>query len=223
MGLSPTAAAPTLLRHELGAIRSFRAAVRSKELGTMDQTSRLQGQDRRNEVRAMVEAEPAQTKTQVLLARIAAAALIGLIILGLIWYGFSAETHQRIWRDISERPGGPMTFRFILQPIMSLIAALHDGLKDARTGRSPYFWTLLTEGGERGGRLWEGLISTSRIILLGLVMDGIYQYTVLKTFYPGEMVIIAILLAFIPYLILRGLFCRVTRWWLARRSVDPVS
>ena len=163
----------------------------------------------------MVEGE---TKTQVLLARIAAVALIGLIVLGLLWYGMSGEVRQRIWHDIADRPSGPMTFRFILQPLMALIAALHDGLKDARTGRSPYFWTILTDEAERSERLWEGLIATARILLLGLVMDGIYQATVLKTFYPGEMVIIAILLAFIPYLLLRGPIARIARWWLARKS-----
>jgi hypothetical protein len=160
----------------------------------------------------------AETKTQVLLAKVAVVLLIALSLLGLIWYGFSAEVHQRIWTDILDRPGGPMTFRFILQPAMALIAALHDGIKDARTGRSPYFWTVLTDPNKRGGRLREGLISTARIILLGLGMDAIYQATVLKTFYPGEAVIVAILLAFVPYLLLRGPVERVARWWLARNS-----
>jgi hypothetical protein len=154
----------------------------------------------------------------VLLATAAVVLLVALSVLGLIWYGFSAEVHQRIWRDVFDRPGGPMTFRFILQPVMALIAALHDGIKDARTGRSPYFRTVLTSAAERGGRLREGLISTGRIILLGLGMDAIYQATVLKTFYPGEAVIVAILLAFVPYLLLRGPVARVARWWLARNS-----
>jgi hypothetical protein len=158
------------------------------------------------------------SRTQILLARLALVLTIALIALGLIWYGFSGEVHQRIWRDIFDRPGGPMTFRFVLQPTMAAIAALHDGIKDARTGRSPYFWTVLTNSAERGGRLREGLISTARIILLGLAMDAIYQAVVLKTFYPGEMVIIALLLAFIPYVILRGPFARLARWWFARKS-----
>jgi hypothetical protein len=162
----------------------------------------------------------AETKTQVLLATLAVALLIALSLLGLIWYGFSAEVHQRIWRDILDRPGGPMTFRFILQPAMAFIAALHDGIKDARTGRSPYFWTVLTNAAKRGGRLREGLISIGRIILLGLGMDAIYQATVLKTFYPGEAVIVAILLAFVPYLLLRGPVERVARWWLALNSAN---
>jgi hypothetical protein len=159
-----------------------------------------------------------ETKTQILLVRLVVVLAIAFIVLGVVWYGFSAEVHSRIWRDIFDRPGGPMTFRFILQPTMAAIAALHDGVKDARIGRAPYFWTVLTDPNERGGRLREGLISTGRIILLGLGMDALYQYTVLKTFYPAEMVIIAILLAFLPYLLLRGPVERMARWWLARNS-----
>jgi hypothetical protein len=60
-------------------------------------------------------------------------------------------------------------------PIMAAIAAVYDGVKDARTGRSPYLWAILTNPVERGGRLREGLISTARVILLGLCMDLIYQ------------------------------------------------
>lgn len=161
----------------------------------------------------MSDAPSRAARLQAWLVVIIAAALIGL---GIIWYGFSAEVHQRIWRDIAERPGGPMTFRFVLQPVMAFIAALHDGIKDARTGRSPYLWTLLTDPADSGDRLREGLIATARILLLGLGMDAVYQFTVLKSFYPGEMVIIAILLAFVPYLLLRGPVARVARWWMAR-------
>jgi hypothetical protein len=60
--------------------------------------------------------------------------------------------------------------------------------------------------------LREGLNATARIILLGLVMDVIYQLIVLKTFYPNEALVIALLLAFVPYLIIRGLVFRVARW-----------
>jgi hypothetical protein len=154
-----------------------------------------------------------ETKAQLLLARLALILLALLATLGIAWYGLSAEVHQRIWRDIADRPGGPMTFRFILQPVMAAITALHDGATDARTGRTPYLWTLLTNSAERTGRLNEGLIATARIVLLGLGMDLIYQLTMFGTFYPGEAVIIAILLAFVPYLLLRGPLARLLAWW----------
>ena len=102
-----------------------------------------------------------------------------------------------------------MTFRFILRPAMAAIAALRDGVNDAKSRRSPYFWALLANPFERG---YEGLISTARVILLGLCMDAIYQWIVLKTFYPGEAVIVAIALAFFPYLLLRGPIARLVRW-----------
>ncbi len=153
----------------------------------------------------------ATSKAQVQLARLVVVLMIALIIIGAIWYGFSAEVRQRIWQNLLERPGGPMTFRFILQPVMAAIAALRDGIEDAKLGRSPYLWTLLTNPSRSGGLLREGLISTARIILLGLCMDVIYQAIVLKTFYPGEAVIVALTLAFLPYALLRGPVARIAR------------
>jgi hypothetical protein len=151
----------------------------------------------------------APSASAIFVARLAVALVVGLVILGVFRYGVSSEVLDRFWRDLTARPGGPMTFRFILQPIMAAIAALHDGLKDARSGRAPYFWTILHEPKERAARLSEGVIATARIILLGLIMDAIYQYKVLDTFYPGEAVLVALLLAFLPYMILRGPIARV--------------
>ena len=148
--------------------------------------------------------------------------LIAFIVLGAIWYGVSAEVRGRVWQDLMDRPFGPMMFRFILQPIMAAIAALHDGVKDARAGSSPYFWAILTNRGERSARLREGFISTARVIILGLVMDVTYQLIVLHTFYPGEAAIVALLLAFVPYLLLRGLFFRVASW-RARETPDKAT
>jgi hypothetical protein len=65
----------------------------------------------------------ADTKFAILLARLAAALTVGLIVLGAVWYGFSAEVYHRFRRDIYDRPDGPMTFRFILQPAMAAMAA----------------------------------------------------------------------------------------------------
>jgi hypothetical protein len=159
------------------------------------------------------------SKSQLLQARLALGLVVGLIVLGVVCYGFATETLHRMWANLVARPGGPMTFRFILQPTMAAIAALRDGIKDARLGRRAYLWAILTgvRGPEgRAGRLWEGIVSTARILILAIIMDVIYQLLVLKTFYPAESAIIAVLLAFVPYLLLRGLFARVARPWVAR-------
>jgi hypothetical protein len=163
----------------------------------------------------------APSKTQVLQAQVASLLVLGLLALGVAWYGVTDESLGRLWTDILDRPGGPMTFRFILQPAMAIIAALRDGFHDARLGRRPYIWALIhgvRDSGGRSGRLWEGILSTARILILGVVMDIIYQWRVLDTFYPGQSAVIAILLAFIPYVLLRGPFERIAHFWVARRA-----
>jgi hypothetical protein len=156
------------------------------------------------------------SKTQIRLAWLAGLLVVGLIIVGGVWHGVSPNAFRRLGQNILDRPGGPMKFRFFLQPTMAAIAALHDGVKDARMGRSPFLWTLLSNRAKRGGRLREGLIATARIILLGLMMDTIYQVIVLKTFFPAEAAIIAIVLAVVPYALLRGPIERIARWWLSK-------
>jgi hypothetical protein len=54
-------------------------------------------------------------------ARLAIALIVGLIVLGIVCYGLSREDLNRVWKQILARPGGPMTFRFILQPAMAAI------------------------------------------------------------------------------------------------------
>ena len=160
------------------------------------------------------------SKRQILLARFVMLLFIALLIFGLLRFGLSAQTLQSFGHDILARPGGPMTFRFILQPAMAAIAALVDGIRDARTGRSPYLWTILTNPAERMGRLHEGVIATARIILLGLVMDAIYQFIVLRTFNPGQAVIVALVLAFVPYVLLRGPIARIALRWRRDASLN---
>lgn len=153
-------------------------------------------------------------RKQSRLAQLVVVLVFAFILVGAIWYGVSAEVRERVWHDLVERPEAPMKFRFILQPVMSAIAAMRDGIQDAKSGRSAYFWTILSNPAERRGRLEEGLVSTCRVIFLGLCMDTIYQAIVLKTFYPAEAAIVATLFAFVPYLVLRGPVARIARRWM---------
>jgi hypothetical protein len=157
-------------------------------------------------------------KYKLFVARLVVVLMLAFIVFGLAWYGFSAEVRWRIWQNLVNRPDGPMVFRFILQPVMASIAAFRDGLKDARSGRAPFLVTVLTNPEKRAGRLNEALVATAQIILLGLIMDGIYQFIEFDAFHPGEAVIIALLLAFVPYLLLRGLFMHVARKVIAIKS-----
>src|ERR1044072_4545104 len=104
------------------------------------------------------------------------------------------EFIMRVLTGLSDRVGGPMTFRIILQPLMAGLLAVRAGLKDAREGRPPYFWTLLTDSTQRSALLRDGWRAVARVFVLAIVMDTIYQLIVLGWIYPLELVVVALLL-----------------------------
>jgi hypothetical protein len=124
---------------------------------------------------------------------------------------------ERVGTQLLARVSGPMKFRLVLQPCMAAFFAIRAGLADAKAGKSPYFWGLLTDHGQRVEMLKDGWKSVGRVFILALVLDAVYQIIVIHFVYPGEMVIVAIILAIVPYLILRGL---VTRF--ARKAKQPI-
>jgi hypothetical protein len=114
--------------------------------------------------------------------------------------------------------GGPMKFRLVLQPAMAAFFAVRSGLADARAGKPPYFWGLLSDHGQRLDMIKDGWKSVGRVFIFAMVLDAVYQLIVLRAVYFGEMVIVAFMLAIVPYLIVRGLATRLARS-LARKRI----
>ena len=133
------------------------------------------------------------------------------------------EMIVRGWNNIVSRVGGPMTFRIILQPAMAALLAALGGLRDARENRPPYLWALLTAPSQRGDLLRHGWKAIGRVFVLAIIMDTIYQLIVLRWLYPLELVIVAILLAVVPYLLIRGPVNRVASWFYRRRKTSVVA
>jgi|SRR5215469_14033395 len=123
---------------------------------------------------------------------------------------------SHFWDELVARPSGPLGFRFILQPAMAAFLAARDGVRDARLGRSPYFWTICADPSRRKAALKEGVRSVARVLVLGAVVDIIYQVIVFHGLRPLQTIVIAVLLAFVPYLIIRGPAARI-----AKRLVHP--
>ena len=121
------------------------------------------------------------------------------------------EMLSRFWGDLMARVGGPMTFRLILQPIMAAIFAVRSGLKDAREGRPVYFWALFTDSVHRRDMLRDGWKSVGKVFVIAIIIDLVYQFIVFRWFYPGEALIVAIVLAICPYLLIRGPVNRIAR------------
>lgn len=115
----------------------------------------------------------------------------------------------RIWTDLGGRADGPFSFRMILQPLMATFFAAKAGLQDARNGRSPYFWTVVTDPAHRRDLLREGWHAVASVFLIAVAIDVVYQLTVFERVYPFELLLVGFLLACVPYLVVRGLVTRV--------------
>lgn len=118
---------------------------------------------------------------------------------------------MRIVEHMSDRVSGPLKFRLLLQPAMAAFFAIKAGLHDAKAGKPPYFWALFTDPAHRRDMLKDGWKSVGKVFILAMILDVVYQVIVLHFVYPGEVIVVAFLLAIVPYLLLRGLVTRLTR------------
>ena len=121
------------------------------------------------------------------------------------------ETLNRIGANLIERVSGPMSFRLVMQPLMAIYFATRDGVRDAREGHPAYFWSLVHDPSHRRQRMREGWTSIGKLFVLALALDAVYQFIVLRWFYPGEAIIVATCLAVVPYALIRGLVNRLSR------------
>ena len=87
---------------------------------------------------------------------------------------------------------------------MAAFFAIRSGLKDAKENRPPYFWAMFTNPESRVDMIRDGWKSVGRVFILGIIMDVIYQLIVFRWFYPVEALLVAVILAAIPYLLIRG-------------------
>jgi len=120
------------------------------------------------------------------------------------------------WENLVGRIDGPLSFRLVLQPIMATIFAVRAGMQDARTGRPPYGWAVLTDHANRPELLRDAWKGVGRVFIFAVVMDVIYQVIVFRWIHPVGALIVAFFLAGVPYLVLRGPVNRLMR----RRRVE---
>jgi hypothetical protein len=123
----------------------------------------------------------------------------------------------RVWTDLIGRVEGPMKFRLVLQPLMACLLAIRTGLRDARENKPPFLWGLFFRPEQRRDLLRQGWKDTGRVFALALVIDVAYQIWVLRWVYPGEAIIVAGVLALIPYAVLRPLINRAA----SRKKARP--
>lgn len=107
------------------------------------------------------------------------------------------------------RSSGPLTLRLILQPSVATLFAIRAGLADARAGRPPYLWAMIGDPDQRKALLASGWKDLRKLFFMALALDAIYQVIEFKWIYPGQALIVACVLAILPYVIIRGLVTRI--------------
>ncbi len=124
----------------------------------------------------------------------------------------------RFISNLAERVTGPLHFRLILQPLVAIYLATRDGLMDARLGRPIYGWSVVFNRAERAQLVRQGWGRIAKVFIMAIAIDAIFQIKVLRWFYVGEAVVVAIILAVIPYLLIRGPINRLARRFFYKRQ-----
>lgn len=96
---------------------------------------------------------------------------------------------------------------------MVAILAVRAGLKDAQEDRPPYSWAIFNNRGLRRKLLRDGWNAVAKVFVASVIMDIVYQVIVHEWFYPIETLIVASILALLPYLLIRGPVNRIARRW----------
>jgi hypothetical protein len=119
----------------------------------------------------------------------------------------------RIWEMLIGRVHGPLAFRLVVQPLVATFFAARAAISDARSGRPPYGWTLLTNPRGNPELVRECLKDITKVFLAAIIIDLIYEVVVFRWIYPGQALIVATVLAALPYPLIRGSLNRIIRLW----------
>ena len=118
---------------------------------------------------------------------------------------------SRAIEQLFGRLSGPMWFRFLMQPIVAISIAIRAGLRDARENKPAFLWEAATNQSERTKLIHSAWKDISKLLFIAFVLDCIYQYLVLKSFYLLQALFVAFLLGILPYILFRGPITRVFR------------
>jgi hypothetical protein len=131
--------------------------------------------------------------------------------------GFYLFSHM-FFEDLPKRLAGPGWFRFILQPLVAAFLGIRSGLHDLRSGRPPYLSGVIFHSGLRNELLKSGLSTVTNLLLMGVLLDSVFQWAILGASYPGAALVVGPMLIVAPYILARALANRFGR---LRRSNCP--
>jgi hypothetical protein len=147
-------------------------------------------------------------------------AVLTLLVLALSAYGSLRDAYERggiylfsreFLEDIPRRLTGPGRLRFILQPLIAIMLGVSGGLADAREGRPPFLYGLFFHKELRGYLVRSGLRTVINLLLMGILMDALFQWIILGVSHAGAALVVGPVLVLVPYAIARALSNRASR------------
>jgi hypothetical protein len=118
---------------------------------------------------------------------------------------------QAFLEDIPKRLAGPGWFRFILQPVIAITLGIFNGMADARAGNPPYLWGIIFHKESRGELARTGFAVISNLLLMGILLDAVFQWIILGTSHAGAALVVGPVLIVTPYGVARALSNRIVR------------
>jgi hypothetical protein len=112
--------------------------------------------------------------------------------------------------ELLGRASGPLRFRLVVMPAVVVILAIRAHLKDVRAGKPVLVGAFITSPTERRRLLRSAFRDIGKVLIMAVVLDTTYQLLVLRTFHPGQSLIVAVVCAVVPYVLVRG---PITRLW----------
>jgi hypothetical protein len=117
----------------------------------------------------------------------------------------------RATEQLIGRASGPLNFRLVVMPTVVTILAVLADRRDARAGRPAPLGAFITDPIERRRLLRLAIKDIGRVFIVAIVLDTIYQVWVFGWVYPGEVLIVAVACAIVPYVLVRGPIIRLVR------------
>jgi hypothetical protein len=125
-------------------------------------------------------------------------------------------------QQLFERANGPLYFRLVVMPTVVSIIAIRAGLRDAREGQPAFLWGMPFDPAERRRHLLSGWKDITRIFIVALVLDTVYQLVVLRAVYLWQVLAVAVVCVILPYAVFRGPTAWIARN-LHKNMVGPTS
>ena len=116
---------------------------------------------------------------------------------------------DKVVNGIVARVAGPMSFRFILQPLMAVLLGMRDGKLDAKAGTPPFIFDLIFNPEHRKKDFASAIKSLLKPMIIGFVIDLIAQYLIFQHIRLIPALIVGVGVIALPYALSRGVTNRI--------------